>query len=318
MSDLVERYVHQVGRYLPRKERAEIEAELRSQIADKLDDRYETDPTPEEVAAVLADFGPPHQIAASYNSQYLIGPDLYPFMTMVLRYGWVLVPAIVAFLNIFGTLTAQQPVHIGEWLLDTAITVAEATLMFTAVVILVFAFIQRVSAELKKAQEPFNPLNLPEVDDPRAVDRVEEAFGLAFGTVIALVFLYFLRVGGLTLRFDLLDPGEVIPVPLLWLVLLLASVLAQLVTNALVLLRNRWSVGLMLAQMVLEVFGLICLYFVVLVPVFTRINPDLINAVEIIVIVLAILALLSRGSKIAALLNYGKPSRGRLKSHPHP
>ena len=41
MSELIERYVHRVGRYLPGKERAEIEAELRSQIQDQLEDRYE-------------------------------------------------------------------------------------------------------------------------------------------------------------------------------------------------------------------------------------------------------------------------------------
>ena len=32
MADLVERYIYEVGRYLPKKERAEIQAELRSQI----------------------------------------------------------------------------------------------------------------------------------------------------------------------------------------------------------------------------------------------------------------------------------------------
>ena len=47
MTELIERYVHQVGRYLPPKERAEIEAELRSQIQDQLDDRYAGSPTPD-------------------------------------------------------------------------------------------------------------------------------------------------------------------------------------------------------------------------------------------------------------------------------
>jgi hypothetical protein len=90
MSELIERYVHQVGRYLPNKERAEIQAELRSQIQDQLDDRYEGAPTQADVAAVLKELGDPRRMAASYGGeQYLVGPDLYPVMMMVLRRGWV-------------------------------------------------------------------------------------------------------------------------------------------------------------------------------------------------------------------------------------
>ena len=105
MTELVERYVHQVGRYLPPKERAEIEAELRSQIEDQLDDRFGGSPSPAEVALVLKELGEPRRMAASYGSeQYLVGPDLYPYMMGVLRYGWVLVPAIVVFLTLFGAI----------------------------------------------------------------------------------------------------------------------------------------------------------------------------------------------------------------------
>ena len=79
MSELIERYVHQVGRYLPSKERAEIQAELRSQIQDQLEDRYEGAPTQTDVAAVLKELGDPRRMAASYGGeQYLVGPDLYP------------------------------------------------------------------------------------------------------------------------------------------------------------------------------------------------------------------------------------------------
>lgn len=312
MSDLIERYVHQVGRYLPAKERAEIEAELRSQIHDQLEDRYPQAPTQEEVAAVLAELGHPYLIAASYSSeQYLVGPMFYPYMSLVMRYGWLLIPAIVIFLNIFGALTSSQPVRVFEWLIETLIAVVQGALIFFAVVVLAFAIIERIMSELQKEQEPFNPVNLPEVDDPSVVDRVEEAFGLALGTVILLVFIYFLRVGGLTMRFDLANPGEVIPVPIFWLVLLIVDVLAQLIVNVVVLLRNRWSLGLMLVQGLLEVVGAICLYFVLFLPIFNHINPDLANLAEIIVIILAVLMLLSRGSKLVGLLNYRQPLQVR-------
>ena len=37
--DLIDRYVHEVGRYLPRKNRADIQAELRSLLIDTLEAR---------------------------------------------------------------------------------------------------------------------------------------------------------------------------------------------------------------------------------------------------------------------------------------
>ena len=49
MNDLVERYVNQVGRYLPGGERKEIQNELRSLIRDQLDDRYKASPTEDDV-----------------------------------------------------------------------------------------------------------------------------------------------------------------------------------------------------------------------------------------------------------------------------
>jgi len=66
MSDLIERYIHQVVRNLPPRERAEIAAELRSSIQDQLDDRYGAAPSDEEIVAVLLDFGNPHELAESY------------------------------------------------------------------------------------------------------------------------------------------------------------------------------------------------------------------------------------------------------------
>lgn len=315
MTELVERYVHQVGRYLPPKERAEIEAELRSQIQDQLDDRYAGSPSPEEVASVLAEFGHPYQMAASYNrDQYLVGPDLYPYMMLVLRHVWVIVPTIVIFLNSFGALVSSQQSALFSFLLETLWAALQATLIFSAVVVLIFAMIQRISAELDEKETAFDPLNLPKVDDPRTVDRFEAASGIAIGTIVTLIALYWLFVGGLTLRFNLSDPGEVIPVPVSWLILLIATVVAEVIMHLLVLRRNRWSVELWLVETGLEVFGVICLYFAVFEPVFTRVitdNPSLTSllgsAAEIIAVGFALITLVSRGSRLVRLWNYSTP-----------
>src|SRR5262249_19826614 len=137
----------------------------------------------------------------------------------------------------------------------------------------------------------------------------------AVGTSLALVFLYWLYAGGMTLRFNLSDPGEVIPVPVAWLSLLIIAVVSQVILHLLVLRRNRVSVGSWLAQTVLEVFVVICLYFAVLSPGFERIytdNPTLItllgSAPKIIAVGLALVTLVSKGSKLVKLWNYRNTS----------
>jgi hypothetical protein len=307
MTELVERYIHQVGRYLPPKERAEIEAELRSQLQDQLDDRFMGEPSKEEVAAFLAEFGHPYKIAAAYSGErYLVGPMLYPFMIMVLRYGWLIIPAIVIFVNIFGALTAEQtnPVNL---IVETVLALLQTTLIFTAIVVLFFALIERSYIRIDAKEDDFNPLDLPEVNDPGNVDRAESAFGIAFGMVVTLILLYFLRVGGLTLRFNLSDPGEVIPVPVLWLVLLIVLCIAMVILHLFILRRSRWNVALWITETLLELTGMICLYFVIYEPLVQRFvptTPALADLPEILVIFTAVITLIGKGSKLIALWNY--------------
>lgn len=320
MADLVARYVHQVGRYVPPKERAEIEAELRSMIQDQLDDRYGGAPTQSQVADVLTELGDPRQMAASYASeQYLIGPEAYPYMMMILRHGWVIIPSIVVFLNVFARLTSNEDTTLLDLLMGTVFGAIEATFIFTAVVVLIIALIEHSGMEFeeeKAKRKAFNPLDLPEIDDPTTVDRFEGAFGIAAGTFVTLILVYFLRVGGLTLRFNLSDPGEVVRVSSTWLTLLIMAGVAQLVIQLFVMQRNRWGIRTWLLQTVFEVFGAVCLYFAVLQPLFDhfgRENPSLLEDVtffergpEIFAIGYSIIALASRGSSLIKLWAYRK------------
>lgn len=311
MNELVARYVHQVGRYLPPKQRAEIEAELQSQIQDQLDDRYTGAPSQGDVVSVLSELGHPRKVAASYSeAEYLVGPALYPTMIAVLRYGWLLLPTIVVFLSGFGVLIAPQPDAFVKTLLETLLAVLQAVLIFSGVVVLGFALLERSGIALQE-QGVFNPLSLPQIDDPRSVERFAAAFGIAMSIVVLLMLVYFLSVGGLTLRFNLSDPGEVIPVPTMWLILLIFNLLAITMLHLVVLRRNRWSSGIWLLETILEVFGTICLYFVLFTPLFERLsltNPALANMPEIITVCYAVATLASRGMKLVRIWNYHSSS----------
>lgn len=313
MTEWIERYVHEVGRYLPRDERADIEAELRSQIQDTLEDRSGGAPTDDEISAVLKEFGDPRLLALSYTrDQYLVGPELYPYTLAVLRRGWLILPAIVVFLQVFNALTAPQTAqHPMTLLLETVLNALQAGFIFTGITVLIFAGIQQLVRG--DNQEPFDPLQLPEVDDPHAVDRVEEAVGIVIGALMLLMVLYWLAVGGLTLKFNLSDPGEVIPVQAVWLLLLAVFLALQTGMNVLVLRLNRWTIVLWSVEGALEIAGLFCLYFAVLLPFFGRVladNPALVdsplvaNAPQWIAIGFAISVLTVKGGKLARLWNY--------------
>lgn len=324
MTELVERYVRQVGRYLPQKERTEIERELRSLIQDQLDDRYTGVPSVADVASVLAELGEPRQMAASYGSeQYLVGPDLYPNMMMVLRLGWLRIPTLVVCLNVIWALVSSQQGTVLGLFIESMFTALSVTFTFSAVVVLVFAILQHVGIELDTPKTAFNPLDLPAVDDPAAIDHFEVAFSMAFSAFAALVMFYFMRVGGLTLRFNLNDPGEVIVSPTLWMFLFAMTLLAQISLHLLVLRRNGWSVGLWLGFVALDLFLVICGYFAVLEPVYERLRelyPTFRNIGWVpmaVALTSAVLMLVSGGSKLIQLLGYDKHDMASLNTQPH-
>ena len=87
-SSPTDRYVAATLRSLPERQRQDIEAELRTLIADAIDDRREagTDADSAE-REVLTELGAPARLAASYSdrSLYLIGPEFYLDYVRVLK-----------------------------------------------------------------------------------------------------------------------------------------------------------------------------------------------------------------------------------------
>lgn len=313
MNDLIDRYVHQVGLYVPTNERSEIEAELRSQIHDQLEGTALT-----EVASVLKQLGDPHRLAASYHGeQVLVGPELYPFMCMVLRFGLPLVPTVVVVANVLGMVLAPAG---GDWLtlaVGSVFTAAQAALIFFAVVVLFFAILQHSGKTFASGRTEFDPLALPPVNDPGAVDRAESGFGIAIGTLVVIALLYFLQVGGLTLRFSLSNPGEVLAVPPVWLIALLITTSGVVLLNLWALLRRRWTLEMWLAQTVLELVGAVGLYFILFLPVTNLIAqsaPNLIDLLRqlpwIITLGTVVIMVLSNGSRIIRLWQHRRETHG--------
>src|SRR5688572_27123362 len=86
---LIDRYVAAVGRHLPEKDRADIEAEIRSMIEDMLEERGHDIKSADNkvMTETLEQLGDPQLLAAKYSppKRYLIGPDWYEGYVKVLQ-----------------------------------------------------------------------------------------------------------------------------------------------------------------------------------------------------------------------------------------
>ncbi|MCU0476682.1 MAG: hypothetical protein MUC99_11340 [Anaerolineae bacterium] len=309
MRELIDRYVHQVGLYVRPKERADIEAELRSQIQDQLDDRYGATPTRDEVAAVLKQLGDPRTMAASYGGeQYLIGPTLYPFFQTVMRFGLVLVPVVVMVVQLVEAALSEGSTNWVGLLVGVVLNALQAVAIFFAVVVGIFWAVQRSGEVVHEAAEKgFDPLKLPPVEEPTMVNRLEAGLGIASGTVVGLAFLYCASVGGLTLRFGQLEPSDVLPAPTGWLLFLGVTTLGVVLLTVLALAQRRWTVWTWGVQTVLDLIGAIGLYFALFTPLADRLResvPDLPigQAPLVITLSMIVVIVLVNGAKLIQLV----------------
>jgi hypothetical protein len=80
-DELIDRYVHEVGRRLPQAQRDDVQDELRSLLQEALDSRVNEQGAARSqstAADVLREFGHPSEVADRYlpRPSYLIGPQL--------------------------------------------------------------------------------------------------------------------------------------------------------------------------------------------------------------------------------------------------
>jgi hypothetical protein len=188
--NLIDRYLNEVGRYLPRTSRSDILAELRSVLIDTLEGRIEGEASEEDVVALLQEFGPPQKVAASYTGQgqYLIGPALYPLFRMITLI--VLAAVIGAQLLAFGL----GVFWLGDQVLNPWESLAGLLTSIPAAlgsVVIVFAILQRLDVRPKLDEEDWDPRTLPEIVNQEPVKRGERIFGIAAASVLLAVLVFF-------------------------------------------------------------------------------------------------------------------------------
>jgi len=114
MNDYIERYVYDVTRRLPEKEREEVSKELNSNIYDMLSDNADED----EIKTVLYELGSPASLAEKYRQKprYLISPAIYDIYIQVLK--WIL-PLVGIIVLVIGMVIGVLEV-VNEEMIDMA------------------------------------------------------------------------------------------------------------------------------------------------------------------------------------------------------
>ena len=264
--ELVDRYVLEVRRHLPRDIRDDVAREIGSSIDDAIDARVsERGGTPEEAAIdVLKEFGPPKEIAQSYLSPSLclIGPRLYRPYIRTLKISIIGAYAIMlAFI-----LTYLISGNVGPDLFIKAVISATGSFPFRALVIFglvtaVFALIERFGSP-RTVEGEWDPESLPPITGAKKVNRaglIVHCFVLAG---LLLLFNFARQWIGMINNYN----GQWIFVPIagpgflrmiLWLDFYLILALAL---RIIVLRINRWHMAARIFRLALTAFLGILLY----------------------------------------------------------
>lgn len=272
---LIDRYIAEVGRHLPQKSRADIEKEIRSTLEDMLEDRsaQTNKPVDEEMMVqVLKDFGHPRKVAASYMpDRYLIGPQLYPYFIMVIK--WALLVAFgVGLIRLsIGIIQAGPTVDaIVRSIVDSFLSMGGIAITVLGNVVLIFAIIERALPDLKELSLDWDPRSLPDEapTQSQAVNVPETVANIVFTLIGVLILNFYPQILGM----GFIQNGEWVFIPLLsaaffqylpWINLFSGL---EIVKDFILLRQERWQLVTSWFSVVLDVLQIGMLYVIVRGP----------------------------------------------------
>lgn len=191
--NLIDKYIAEVGKHLPRKQRADIQAEIRSTLEDMLEERKQPQGAVDDamIIALLKEYGSPREVAESYvGPRYLIGPRVYPIFELVTK----IVLAVLLAVSLAGLgISLSKSGLAGPQFLKT---IGESALgllggLITAFgnIVLVFAILERVlPAKEFEEEEEWNPADLASEPDPDRVKFGEQIFEMFFLVLFLILF----------------------------------------------------------------------------------------------------------------------------------
>jgi hypothetical protein len=221
-TNLIDTYVSEIGRRLPRKTRADIEAEIRSILQDMLEERSQKTgiPVDEEMTLeVLKTYGAPEEVAATYlGERYLVGPRLYPTFLMVIRIVLTVIGVLAAIgLGIALFQTTQTPMNILETILKAIADFVASAFTTLGNIVIIFAIIEwalyraggKVEIKGLSKEKEWDPRSLTQVSSPNQVKMGETIVEIVGCFVAIVLFNFYRQVIGFTPSLNgVVDPGN--------------------------------------------------------------------------------------------------------------
>ncbi|HJR81991.1 MAG TPA: hypothetical protein VJ821_18095 [Anaerolineales bacterium] len=200
--NLIDKYIAEVGKHLPRRTRADIEAEIRSTLEDMLEERNQAEGPADDAIVInlLKEYGAPREVAESYTDpRYLIGPRVFPIFELVTK---IVVAVLIAIALVGLGLSLARASSTGLELLkmigESALGLLEGLITAFGNIVLVFAILERVlPAKEFEEEEEWNPAQLAREPDPDKVKFGEQVFEMFFLILFLIVFNLYPNVIGL-------------------------------------------------------------------------------------------------------------------------
>jgi hypothetical protein len=264
-GELLDRYLHAVSFWLPKRQQADIIAELSEDLHSQVEDKEAELGRPlndDETMAILKRCGSPILVASRYRAQtQLIGPVLFPIYGFVLKVVllWILVPV---FIVIVGPALIFPAADRWGALLQTIGILWTAAFNSAAVITLVFAVLEHTGTKLH-LEDKWDQRSLPQLPkQPQPLSTTHTIFELVFAL---LGILWLLAVPHYP--FLLFGPAAAFLAPSpLWNTFytpLLALSFLSLTRHAIQVARPQWTWFPYAAQLFSTLVGLVVVKFLI-------------------------------------------------------
>jgi hypothetical protein len=209
-TNLIDRYIAEIGKHLPAKNRADIQKEIRSTLEDMLEERSRKagrEADEEMVVDLLQEFGKPERVAASYAPErQLIGPQLYPFYLMVLKIVLPIVASVLLVTSTIGLIIAHpQSSQVLAGIGNVLGGILSAVISAVGGITITFAILDRVpefrsefEKDRKGEEKGWNPRDLPEVRDVEKNSIPGLVTDIVFNAIAIVIFNFYPQVIGFT------------------------------------------------------------------------------------------------------------------------
>lgn len=197
MNPLIERYIYDVVRHLPEKDRSRVEQELQAKIMGMLGEN----PSDEDITRVLNTMGAPAAKAEEYRTgkRYLISPAVYDEYWTALRvmavvlFVALLVGSVIRFI-VEGPSTMSVAALTTNMLLTIVICAFSAAVAAFVITTVIFVCIERIGKG--KSERAWSVHDLPKMPHrsgriSRNATLISMIFSVIFSAVIIVVMLRF-------------------------------------------------------------------------------------------------------------------------------